>query len=102
MTRRGARIAFALALALISCGHDRPPPVRPAPPPRVAAPSHGRHVTVSPPDWYWEPVFADAPNEAKPIELPAASDAITRVEGAVRLWEEIGDVGREKLRRDGI
>jgi hypothetical protein len=88
-------------LALGACGPDKPRPVA-APPPRLADTSRGRHVSVSPPDWYWEPVFADGPADTKPIELPVTNDSITRVEGGARLWDDIGEPGREKLRRDGI
>jgi hypothetical protein len=100
MTRWGV-LVIALGLSVIACSSKAPRPV-PPPQPRVVAPPRPRHVSVAPPDWYWEPVYPDVPAETQPIELPATTDAITRVEGGVRLWDDLGELGREHLRRDGI
>lgn len=97
MTRWGA---LGVALALAACGHDPPRPAH-APTPRTAA-NRDRHVSVSPPDWYWNAVYPDAPAETKPIDLPVTNDAIVRIEGAAKVWDELGDLGRERLRKDGI
>lgn len=95
--------AVVLALGLMAaCAHEKPKPA-PPPVPRAPAAPRPRHVSVSPPAWYWEPAYPpDAAEDAKRIELPTTNDAITRIEGASKLWDEIGEPGRERLRRDGI
>src|SRR5438128_1286605 len=97
MRRWGALVIAAAASA--ACAHEKPKPVA-APPPKLAEPTRRGHVTESPPDWYWEAILTDV--EARPIELPVPSDAIARVEGGARVWDDLGDAGRERLRRDGI
>ena len=94
--------ALVLALGLVAgCAHEKPKPA-PAPTPRAATP-RPRHVSVASPDWYWEPAYPpDSAEETRRIELPTTNDAIVRIEGATKVWDEIGEPGRERLRRDGI
>jgi hypothetical protein len=57
----------------------------------------------APAEWYWdavEPEVHDA--EPHPLDLPLAEAAIARLEGAARLWSELGFAGRDRLRRDGL
>ena len=54
------------------------------------------------PEWYWEPVYPDLHGPPKPIELPVAEESLVRLEGATRVWDELGADARERLRRDGM
>ncbi len=95
--------ALVLAVALASCTQASPRPV-PAPPPQLPDSSRGRHVPTAPPSWYWEPLEPDLRGEkrGRPVPLPAAADTVTRFEGGARVWDELGDAGRARLRQDGI
>lgn len=89
-----------VVIALASCAHPRSKAPL-APPP--ALPEQRRAVrTVPLPEWYWEPVEADVRAALRPIELPIPETGLARVEGATRVWEELGAEGRERLRRDGV
>jgi hypothetical protein len=91
---------LALALALAACAsHARssslgPPPALPEP--RRAA----RFVPL--PEWYWEPVEVGVHATPKVVDLPIAEPSLVRVEGATRIWDELGAAGRERLMRDGL
>lgn len=57
----------------------------------------------APPEWFWEPVDADVrASSRKPIDLPVAESGIARFEGAARLWDDLPQEARERLRRDGV
>ncbi|MBX3190696.1 MAG: DUF3160 domain-containing protein [Labilithrix sp.] len=100
MKRRGPSAAIGVALLVAACGHARPQSAA-APPPTL--PEARRAVRpVALPEWYWEPVDVDVRGSTKPIELPAQESAVARVEGATRLWEELGREGRERVCRDGV
>jgi len=89
-----------LVVALGACGHvlprakDRPPPALPEPR-RAVRPQ-------ALPEWYWQPVESDARRSRAPIDLPADEAAVVRVEGATRVWDELGAEGRARLCRDGL
>ena len=93
----------AVVLALASCTQAAPRPV-PAPPPQLPDSSRGRRVPFAPPDWYWQSVDPDlrGGEHGPPIELPVPGDVITRFEGGARVWDELGEDGRQRLRNDGI
>lgn len=100
MTRLGRTLAIALTMA--ACAHDRPRPV-PAPPPQLPDSSRGRRAPSTPAEWYWDPADVERDGAgARKIERPVPVDAITRWEGAARLFGDLGAEGRERLRRDGI
>jgi hypothetical protein len=92
--------AACVVVALASCTHDRPR-ARLGPPP--ALPEQRQAMRFAPlPEWYWEPVEADIHASPQAIELPLAESLLVRVEGATRIWDELGVEGRERLRRDGL
>ncbi|HSO36078.1 MAG TPA: DUF3160 domain-containing protein [Labilithrix sp.] len=102
--RRGGIEALGCALAalltLASCAHDRP---RTAPGPLQALPEPRRTQRLeAAPEWYWEPVELDGRSAPKPLELPVAESSVVRMEGAVRVWNDLGAAGRERLGRDGL
>lgn len=85
---------------LASCAHARPRTTQ-APPP--ALPEQRRAARPMPlPEWFWEPVDAEVRGGSKVVELPVPEGSLVRVEGATRLWDELGAEGRERLRRDGL
>lgn len=90
-----------MGLLLVSCstGQGRTKPVGPPP----SLPEQRRATRVVPlPEWYWESVDAEVTGPPKAVELPLAEASLVRVEGATRVWEELGAEGRERLRRDGL
>ena len=71
------------------------------PPP--ALPEQRRAARFTPlPEWYWEAVDPETTTPRAGIELPIAEATLVRVEGATRVWEELGVDGRDRLRRDGL
>lgn len=96
-----AAVATIVAVsAPASCGRE-PPRTALGPPP--ALPEQRRAARASAlPEWFWEPVDTDVHAEAKLVELPVAEASLVRVEGATRVWDELGADGRERLRRDGL
>ena len=93
--------ALCVGLALVACstGQGRGKAVGPAPvlPEQRRA---ARHVPL--PEWYWESVEPEMTGTPKTIELPVADGSLVRIEGATRLWDELGAEGRERLHRDGL
>jgi hypothetical protein len=92
--------AFSICASIAACsrGYGKgalgPPP---------ALPEQRRATRFTPlPEWYWEPVYADVHGAPKPVELPIAEESLVRLEGATRVWDELGAAGRERLSRDGI
>lgn len=82
-----------------ACAHERPKTVTSA----AKAPASKRERTPSPPEWFWEPVEPEGWSGAhKPLELPIAEAAIARIEGASRVWQDLGDAGRERVRESGL
>lgn len=93
--------AVCAALALVACstGQGRSKPVGPPP----ALPEQRRSARFVPlPEWYWEAVEPEVTATPKVIELPVDDAALVRVEGATRVWDDLGAEGRERLKRDGI
>ena len=97
---KAALHAACVVLALASCAHERPR-ARLGPPPALPDPRQAMRFTPLP-EWYWEPVEADIHAAPHTVELPLAESSLVRVEGATRLWEELGVERRERLRRDGL
>jgi hypothetical protein len=98
---RTAARALCAGLVLVACstGQGRTKPVGPPP----ALPEQRRAARFAPlPEWYWEPVEADVHASPRAVELPVAEGSLVRVEGATRLWDELGAEVRERLRRDGL
>jgi hypothetical protein len=98
----GRAVGVTLALALASCaasGHSRTKPL--GPPPALPEPRRAARFTPLL-EWYWEPVEAGAHPAAKILELPVAESSVVRIEGATRVWDDLGADGRERLRRDGL
>jgi hypothetical protein len=90
---------LVLVTLLASCAHDRPNNAlgqAALPEPRRAQRS------PPPPEWYWEPVDAHVRVAQRAVELPVSEDSLARVEGATRVWDELGAAGRERLGRDGL
>jgi hypothetical protein len=92
--------AFSICAPIAACSHGvgkgslGPPP---------ALPEQRRATRFTPlPEWYWEPVYADVRGASKPVELPIGDESLVRLEGATRVWDELGADGRERLHRDGI
>lgn len=97
---RAAACVLGTLLALASCAHE--PPKNALGPPQVLPEARRAQRSPPPPEWYWEPVEADLPTTQKVVDLPVTEGALTRVEGATRVWDELGTTGRERLRRDGV
>jgi hypothetical protein len=55
-----------------------------------------------PPEWYWQPVEFDLFHPPKTIELPFSEFSLIRIEGASRVWDDLGEPGKQRLTRDGI
>jgi hypothetical protein len=99
-TIKALAVHAAAALALASCSQHTPSLQLKAPP---SLPSPRRALrTVPLPEWFWEPVEVDLRGAPRAVDLPLAELALTRVEGATRVWDDLGDAGRERLRRDGL
>ncbi|MDB5219548.1 MAG: hypothetical protein JWO86_7475 [Myxococcaceae bacterium] len=94
-------LSTLLLCALIAaCSHGSGKSLLGPPP---ALPEQRRATRFTPlPEWYWEPVYADVHGAPKPVDLPVAEESLVRLEGATRVWDELGADGRERLRRDGI
>lgn len=93
--------AFSICASIAACSHGGPGKGLLGPPP--ALPEQRRATRFTPlPEWYWEPVYADVRGASKPVELPIADESLVRLEGATRVWDELGADGRERLHRDGI
>ena len=54
------------------------------------------------PEWYWEAVEPEITGSPRGIDLPVAEASLVRIEGATRVWDELGAEGRDRLRRDGL
>lgn len=95
-----ALTAFSICASIAGCSHGSGKGLLGPPP---ALPEQRRATRFTPlPEWYWEPVYADVHGAAKPVELPIADESLVRLEGATRVWDELGAAGRERLYRDGI
>jgi hypothetical protein len=95
-----AATAFSICASIAACSHGSGKGLLGPPP---ALPEQRRATRFTPlPEWYWEPVYADVRGASKPVELPIADESLVRLEGATRVWEELGAEGRERLHRDGI
>ena len=93
--------ALCAGLMLVACstGQGRSRAVGPAP----ALPEQRRAARFVPlPEWYWESVEPEVTATPKVIELPVADGSLVRIEGATRVWDELGAEGRERLQRDGL
>jgi hypothetical protein len=98
MSWRGTLLVLVTLLA--SCAHDRP---KSALGPPAALPEPRRaHRSAPQPEWYWEPVDADVNAAQRTVELPVGEGSLVRIEGATRVWDELGPAGRERVGRDGI
>jgi hypothetical protein len=88
-------------MLVASCAHDRSKPMLG---PRPALPEQKRTARVTPPpEWYWEPVEANVREGGAPrIDRPTSEAALVRLEGATRVWDELGGDRRERLRNDGV
>ena len=92
--------AFSICASLAACSHGSGHALLGPPP---ALPEQRRATRFTPlPEWYWEPVYADVHGAPKPVELPIAEESLVRLEGATRVWDELGAEGRGRLERDGI
>jgi hypothetical protein len=104
VTARGgiqdAARALCVGLALAACSvQARVKPVGPPP----ALPEQRRSARFVPlPEWYWEAVEPETTTPRAAIELPVAEATLARIEGATRVWDELGVEGRDRLRRDGL
>ena len=87
-------------LALASCAHERPKGAL-GPPQALPEPRRAQRL-ASPAEWYWEPIEAEVRGAPKVVDLPVGEGALTRIEGATHVWDELGSDGRERLRRDGV
>jgi len=66
-------------------------------------PEQRRSARIVPlPEWYWESVEADVRGTPKVVDLPVAESSVVRIEGATRVWDELGVEGRDRLQRDGL
>jgi hypothetical protein len=96
----GMLVVLSLLVSVASCAHERPKvvlgPLQALPEPRRAQRS------PAPPEWYWEPIEVEVRAPAKVVELPVAEGSLARIEGATRVWDELGATGRERLLRDGL
>ena len=96
------RALLAGAALLAACSSDGAP--RPVAPVAVAAPERVRtRRPPAPAEWYWEavePELHDA--EPHPLELPVSEAGVGHPEGAAKLWSELGEAGRDRVRRDGF
>ncbi|MDB4934497.1 MAG: hypothetical protein JWP87_1469 [Labilithrix sp.] len=90
---------MTLAVASCASGAARTKPL--GPPGALPEPRRAARFTVLP-EWYWEPVEVDTRAAAKPVELPVPESSVVRVEGATRVWDDLGGEGRERLLRDGL
>lgn len=93
--------ALCAGIVLVACstGQGRSRAVGPAP----ALPEQRRAARFVPlPEWYWESVEPEVTATPKVIELPVADGSLVRIEGATRVWDELGAEGRERLQRDGL
>src|SRR5687768_1015373 len=88
-------------LALASCAHQRPRSSQATPPPLLPEQRHAARVAPLP-EWYWEPVEPDLHATPKSLELPVPESSVLRMEGATRVWDDLGAEGRERLARDGL
>jgi hypothetical protein len=97
-----AVLAVSLFATLTACSSHGSTKGALGPPP--ALPEQRRAVRFTPlPEWYWEPVYPDVHGgAARPVELPLTDESLVRLEGATRVWDELGADGRERLRRDGV
>lgn len=95
------RSSFCASLLLAAaCGHASPKASL-GPPPSL--PELRKATRPAPqPDHFWEPIEPALRGAAKPVELPIAESSITRIEGATRIWDQLGEVGRERARKDGL
>src|SRR4051794_33851630 len=94
MTHRWAAVAL---LALAACGLGAR--ATSAPP---ALPEVKRWRGSLPHDSFWEPAFADVRGTIRALDLPAADEDVARIEGAARVWDELGGAGRERLKKQGL
>lgn len=96
--RPGVTPALLFAVtAVAACARDRGPP--PALPPQVEVAAGG----AVPAEWFWEPV---APlglrGSPRGVDLPVSDAALLRLGGAAKVWDDLGDEARDRLRRDGL
>ena len=99
METRGIVLSATLAI-LSACQHEAARPTL-GPPPTL--PKSGARVRrpPAPPEWFWEPIELTR-SELKPIDTPIPEATLLRLEGATRLWDDLGDPGRERVLRDGV
>ena len=94
-------VALSLLTSVAACSSHGSGKGPLGPPP--ALPEQRRATRFTPlPEWYWEPVYPDLHGAPKPVELPVAEESLVRLEGATRVWDELGADARERLRRDGV
>jgi len=94
-------IAVGAPFGTGACARPAPAPVPPPPPqlPGVAK----KPASTAPEDSFWQPVDPDTKGTSpRPVELPIAGDAIVRAGNASRLWDELGEPGRQRLRASGV
>ncbi len=97
-----ALLGLAIAAPLLACSSDASRGGVAAP--ALVAPDRPRtRRPPAPAEWYWEGVDADLHEpEPRPLDLPIPEVAVARPEGASRLWDELGEPVRDRLRRDGL
>ncbi len=95
-------IAVSSCGALAGCSSEVARPVATSPSSRVAERARTRRPPA-PAEWYWEAVDADVhEGDPRALDLPLAAASIARPEGASRLWDELSEPARDRLRRDGL
>ncbi|MBS2012326.1 MAG: DUF3160 domain-containing protein [Deltaproteobacteria bacterium] len=95
------RFALTSTLALaLACGHA---PAKPSlgPPPSLPELKKGNRPAPQP-DHFWEPIEPEVRGGGKAPELPIAEGGISRVEAATRIWDQLGEAGRQRLGADGV
>ena len=93
--------ALAALVALAACTRPQPsrPPVAAA---ATSVPSSKRSPRPPPPPGsFWELVEIDL-GATPGITVPLTDKSIARVEGATRLWDEIGEEARARVRASGV
>lgn len=106
---RAASRRWVVAAAALALSCATPPPAR-APgaaptttSPRPPEPKARARRAPPQPDWYWEPVNVEVRTPVRPeMALPRADRDVAKLEGAARLWDELGLEARARLRRDGV
>lgn len=88
---------IALAtVALGACASGARPAL--GPPPTLPEPKRVVRAKA-PAEWFWEAIEPEV-RSVKKLALPPTD--VVRTEGAVKLWDELGAEGQERLRRDAI